>query len=66
MIIVCVILLIPLSILMVTMIVDSIKYPEDYKIPKRWKKRRNSDNVSIRMTNPRMRRYYKEQSRYKS
>ncbi|MDE6342295.1 MAG: hypothetical protein K2K93_08260 [Muribaculaceae bacterium] len=51
---------------MVTMIVDSIKYPEDYKIPKRWKKRRNSDNVSIRMTNPRMRRYYKEQSRYKS
>lgn len=59
---VCVILLIPLSILMVAMIVDSIKHPEFYKVPPR-RKKRSVDYGSIRSRHPRMRRYDAEHGR---
>ena len=47
MITVCIILIILLSILLVAMIVDRGKHPEDYKVPERRKKRRHTSSRPV-------------------
>ncbi|MDE7096794.1 MAG: hypothetical protein K2O47_04805 [Muribaculaceae bacterium] len=61
-----IIIVIGLVILLVAMIRDKKKHPEDYKTTLNTPHRHRSGGSNIRMSNPRMRQYYQERSRYKS